>query len=272
MRGKVVLIDFWAYSCINCQRAIPHVVGLVRRLQGQRARGHRRPLPGVRLREGRRQRRQPAPQKLGIDYPVALDNKLSTWTNYRNRYWPAHYLIDAQGTVRHIKFGEGDYEQTEEFIRALLRQADPKVQLPQKTGQQDADLTSDRTPETYLSNLRIRGYTGDPLVDDKATVYRMPPAIPLNRLSLGGTWTAGYEYFTAGPDARLAFTYKAKNVNVVLAGEGRVDVVLDGKVTRTLTVSGAPTLYRLVDEDSAREATVEIRPAAGIQAYSFTFG
>ncbi|MEV6752997.1 cytochrome c biogenesis protein DipZ [Streptomyces sp. NPDC051214] len=271
LRGKVVLIDFWTYSCINCQRSLPHIGAWQRTYQdsGLEVIGVHSPEfafekdPGNVADQAR---------KLGVDYPVALDNQLTTWDNYRNRFWPAKYLIDAQGTVRHFKFGEGQYDQTEDLIRTLLKQADPQVQLPPKTGQEDADLTQDRTPETYLSNLRIRGYIGDPLIDDKATVYRMASRVPLNKLSLGGTWTAGYEYFTAGPDARLAFTYKAKNVNVVLSGNGPVEVLRDGKVTATLRVTGAPTLYTLVDDDSAHEATVEIRPGAGIQAYSFTFG
>lgn len=152
------------------------------------------------------------------------------------------------------------YDQTEDFIRTLLKQADPNVQLPPKTGQKDAELTEGRTPETYLSNLRIRGYIGDPLVDDKAFVYRMPSNFPLNTLTLGGTWTAGYEYFTAGPDARLAFAYKARNVNVVLSGNGPVEILLNGKVTRTLQVNGAPTVYPLVKDDRAHEATVESGP------------
>ncbi|MGW5739186.1 MULTISPECIES: cytochrome c biogenesis protein DipZ [Streptomyces] len=271
LRGKVVLIDFWTYSCINCQRSLPHIEAWNRAYKdsGLEIIGVHSPEFAFEKDPGNVADQA---EKLGVDYPVALDNKLTTWDNYRNRYWPAKYLIDAQGTVRHFKFGEGGYDQTEDLIRTLLQQADPTVQLPPKTGQRDADLTRDRTPETYLSNLRIRGYIGDPLVDDKATAYRMPSDIPLNKLSLGGTWTAGYEYFTAGRDARLAFTYKAKNVNLVLSGNGPVEVLVNGNVTKTLTVKGAPTLYSLVDDDTARQATVEIRPAAGIQAYSFTFG
>ncbi|MGW7066994.1 cytochrome c biogenesis protein DipZ [Streptomyces sp. NPDC054855] len=271
LRGKVVLIDFWTYSCINCQRSLPHIEAWNRvyKDSGLEVIGVHSPEFAF---EKNPDNVADQARKLGVDYPVALDNQLTTWDNYRNRFWPAKYLVDAQGTVRYFKFGEGQYDQTEDFIRTLLKQADPQIQLPPKTGQEDAELTQDRTPETYLSNLRIRGYVGEPLVDDKATVYRIQSDLPRNRLSLGGTWTAGYEYFTAGPDARLAFAYKAKNVNVVLSGNGPVEVLRDGKVIKTLQVNGAPTLYSLIDDDSAHEATVEIRPAAGIQAYSYTFG
>ncbi|MFJ2906215.1 hypothetical protein [Streptomyces sp. NPDC087212] len=209
---------------------------------------------------------------MGVTYPVALDNKLTTWNNYRNRFWPAKYLIDAKGTVRYFTFGEGRYAQTEDLIRTLLKQADPDVQLPPKTGQKDPQLTKDRTPETYLSNHRISGYVGDPLLDNKPKAYRFPTAIPVNSLSLDGTWTAGYQYFTAGENARLAFTYRAKNVNLVLAGEGTVTVLVDGKTVKTIPVAGTPTLHRLVDESTARTAHLELKVTPGIQAYSFTFG
>ncbi|MFE4057854.1 cytochrome c biogenesis protein DipZ [Streptomyces sp. NPDC059096] len=271
LRGKVVLIDFWTYSCINCQRSLPHVEAWNRAYKdsGLEVIGVHSPEFAFEKDAGNVTDQA---RKLGVDYPVALDNKLTTWNNYRNRFWPAKYLIDADGTVRHFKFGEGDYAQTEDLIRTLLKQADPAVNLPPRTGQGDTELTDDRTPETYLSNLRIRGYIGNPLVDDKATTYRLPARIPVNRLALDGTWTAGYDFFTAGPGARLAFTYMAKNVNLVLAGEGPVTVLVNGQVTRTVRVHGTPTLYRLVDDDTARQATVEIRPAAGIEAYAFTFG
>ena len=124
LRGKVVLIDFWAYSCINCQRAIPHVVGWYRAYQDS---GFE--VIGVHTPEYAFEKVPDNVAKgaadLGITYPIALDNGYSTWTNYRNRYWPAEYLIDASGTVRHIKFGEGDYNVTEKLIRQLLTDARP---------------------------------------------------------------------------------------------------------------------------------------------------
>lgn len=208
-----------------------------------------------------------------MTWPVALDNDLTTWGNYRNRFWPAKYLIDANGTVHYLKFGEGRYDRTEKMIRELLQQADPDVTLPAPTGRATDDLTDGRTPETYLSNLRIRGYAGTPLVDDKPTVHHLPQdPLPLNKLSLDGTWTAGYEHFTAGADARLAFTYRARNANLVLAGTGKVTVLVDGKVTRTVNVSGSPALYRLTDDKGPRAARLELRLGEGLEAYSFTFG
>ncbi|MGW6054217.1 cytochrome c biogenesis protein CcdA [Streptomyces sp. NPDC055189] len=270
-RGKVVLIDFWTYSCINCQRSLPHIRSWERAYKsaGLEVIGVHSPEFGF---EKKAANVESQARKLGVTYPVALDNKLTTWSNYRNRFWPAKYLIDADGTVRYFKFGEGQYAQTEELIRDLLRQADPTVTLPPRTGQADAELTADRTPETYLSNHLIKGYVGDPLADDQAKVYRFPTGIPADRLALSGTWTAGYEYFTAGPDARLAMTYKAKNVNMVLAGKGKVTALLDGKTIKTLQIDGTPTMHRLVDEKTARQGHLEVRLEPGIQAYVLTFG
>ncbi|MGW6561567.1 cytochrome c biogenesis protein CcdA [Streptomyces hydrogenans] len=273
LRGRVVLIDFWTYSCINCRRSIPHIK------DWDRAYGDKGlSVIGVHSPEFafEKSAKNVADQtrKLGLTYPVALDNKLDTWDNYRNRFWPAKYLVDANGTVRYFTFGEGRYAQTENLIRDLLRQADPTVVLPPPTDQADDQLTAGRTPETYLSTHRIRGYTGTPeLTEEKPVTYSYPPGgTPLNKISLAGTWTAGYEHFTAGKDARLALTYRAQNANLVLAGEGTVTVLVDGEPTRTIEVHGTPTLYRLTDHDSPREARLELRLTPGLQAFAFTYG
>ncbi|WP_445397907.1 cytochrome c biogenesis protein CcdA [Streptomyces sp. LE64] len=272
LRGKVVLVDFWTYSCINCQRAAPHLRGWDRAYHdaGLRIIGVHSPEFAF---EKKRGNVAAEARKLGVTWPVALDNELTTFNNYRNRFWPAKYLIDADGTVRYFTFGEGQYDRTEHMIRDLLRRADPTVTLPAPTDRAMDDLTKGRTPETYLSTHRIRGYTGTPLTDGTPTRYRFPQRpLPLNRISLDGTWTAGYEHFTAGPDARLALTYHAKNANIVLAGTGRVEVLVNGTPTRTLTISATPTLHRLTDDDNARTARLELRIGEGIQAYALTFG
>ncbi|MFB7178366.1 cytochrome c biogenesis protein DipZ [Streptomyces sp. NPDC056257] len=273
LRGRVVLIDFWTYSCVNCRRSLPHVQAWDRayRDKGLTVIGVHSPEFAFEKDAGNVADQA---RRLGVTYPVALDNGLDTWDDYRNRFWPAKYLIDAQGAVRYFTFGEGRYAQTENLIRDLLDQADPAVRLPPATGQDDDDLTAGRTPETYLSTSRIRGYTGIPgLAKDRATVYAYPAGgVRLNELALAGTWTAAYEKFTAGPDARLALTYRAKNANLVLAGEGTVTVLVDGKETTPVEVHGSPTLYRLTDDDTAREARLELRFTPGLQAFAFTFG
>lgn len=198
LRGKVVLIDFWTYSFSNCRRSLPHIQAWDRayRDKGLTVIGVHSPEFAF---EKSADNVADQARKLGVTYPVALDNDLDTWDNYRNRFWPAEYLIDAQGTVRYFSFGEGRYAQTENLIRDLLKQADPAVQLPPTTGQDHDRLTAGRTPETYLSTSLIRGYTGTPaLAKDKATTYAFPTGdVPLNQLSLAGTWTTAYEQFTA---------------------------------------------------------------------------
>ncbi|MFD4370624.1 cytochrome c biogenesis protein DipZ [Streptomyces sp. NPDC058486] len=273
LRGRVVLLDFWTYSCVNCQRSLPHIKDWDRayRDSGLTVIGVHSPEFAFEKDEGNVADQT---RKFGITYPVALDNDLDTWDNYRNRFWPAKYLIDAEGTVRYFAFGEGRYAQTEGHIRELLKEADPGVPLPPPTDQADDQLTEGRTPETYLSTHRIRGYTGTPdITPDKNVVYSFPAdGVPLNKVSLAGTWKASYEHFTAGADARVALTYFAKNAGLVLAGEGTVTVLVDGKRTETIRVSGTPTLYRLTDHDTAREVRLELRLTPGLQAFAFTFG
>ncbi|MFI8371038.1 cytochrome c biogenesis protein DipZ [Streptomyces sp. NPDC085466] len=273
LRGRVVLIDFWTYSCINCQRSIPYVKDWDRvyRDAGLTVIGVHSPEFAF---EKSAANVADQTRKFGITYPVALDNELDTWDAYRNRFWPAKYLIDAEGTVRHFTFGEGRYARTENLIRDLLRRADPTAVLPQPTDRTDDRPTADRTPETYLSTHRIRGNTGIPeLADDRPVAYAYPAdGIPLNGIALTGTWTAGYEHFTAGADARIAVTYRAQNAHLVLAGEGTVTVLVDGRRTRTIAVHGTPALYRLTDHDDEREAHLELRLTPGLRAFALTYG
>ncbi|MEX0914155.1 MAG: cytochrome c biogenesis protein/redoxin, partial [Demequina sp.] len=158
LRGEVVLVDFWAYSCINCQRSVPHTVAWYDAYQdvGFNVIGVHSPEYAFEKDPGNV---AAGAEDFGIEYPVALDNNLSTWTNYRNRYWPAHYLIDAEGTVRHIAFGEGNYAATEQMIRELLVDADPDVELPGPTEVEDGtpELGS-TTQETFLGTSKDINY------------------------------------------------------------------------------------------------------------------
>jgi thiol-disulfide isomerase/thioredoxin len=149
LRGKVVLVDFWAYSCINCQRAIPHVEGWYKAYQddGFEVIGVHTPEYAFEKVTGNVEK---GAADIGITYPIALDNSYSTWTNYHNLYWPAEYLIDASGVVRHVNFGEGDYNGTEQLIRELITSARPKVALPPPVDAPDTTPQSGLTPETYF--------------------------------------------------------------------------------------------------------------------------
>jgi cytochrome c biogenesis protein CcdA/thiol-disulfide isomerase/thioredoxin len=271
LRGTVVLIDFWAYSCINCQRAIPHVTDWYAKYKdaGLEVVGVHSPEYAF--------EKVPAnvasgAADLGITYPVALDNKLSTWTNYRNRYWPAEYLIDASGTVRHIKFGEGDYNVTENLIRQLLTDANPGVKLPPLSDSADTTPQAGLTPETYFSVGKVVNYGGTGIYDAGDVSFTYPATLADDTFALTGPWTLDYQGATArAADSAVQLNYHAKNVYLVVGGQGTVTVVRDGK-TQVIPISGPPTSHQIVAGDQAARGNVEVRFSPGLQAFSFTYG
>ena len=174
LKGKVVLVDFWAYSCINCQRAIPHTNAWYAAYQqaGLEVIGVHTPEYAF---EHVASNVEAGAQRLGVKYPVALDNDYTTWDNFSNQSWPAEYLIDATGQVRHISIGEGRYAATETLIRQLLQTAHPGVTLPARTIVNDDTPTADaQTPETYLGVQRAQNYVGTPALATGSHVYRTP--------------------------------------------------------------------------------------------------
>ncbi|GLY43438.1 protein DipZ [Amycolatopsis sp. NBRC 101858] len=274
LRGKVVLVDFWTYSCINCRRSLPHIKDLYARY---RAAGLE--VVGVHTPEFAFERDkgnvEAATAKLGIEYPVAIDNETSTFTNFRNQYWPARYLIDATGQVRYLKLGEGAYDQTENLVRQLLQQARPGVALPKPGDLPDIRPTDERTTrETYLGYGELaKTYApgGTPLKLEEQADYRFPVSVPDGKVAFEGSWTIDYEKATAGPGARLRFGYTAKSTNLVLAGEGTVTVSVDGGPPRTVNVSGTPNLYRLSQTADLHSGQLALTLSPGLQAFSFTF-
>jgi cytochrome c biogenesis protein CcdA/thiol-disulfide isomerase/thioredoxin len=271
LRGKVVLIDFWAYSCINCQRAIPHVEGWYKayRDSGFEVIGVHTPEYAF---EKVTDNVKKGAADVGITYPVALDNSYSTWTNYRNRYWPAEYLIDADGTVRHVKFGEGDYDGTEKLIRQLLTIARPGISLPPQVGAPDTTPTVDLTPETYFGVGKISNYAGNGVYDQGRAIFGYPPTLPPDTFALNGPWALDYQGATADSDSSgIKLNYHAKNVYVVVGGSGSLSVVRDGKTT-TVPVSGPPTSHQVVATDEVARDSLDIRVSKGLQVFSFTYG
>jgi hypothetical protein len=209
---------------------------------------------------------------LGITYPVALDNNYSTWTNYRNRYWPAEYLIDAKGVVRHIKLGEGDYDTTERLIRRLLLEANPAAALPPPRDTADTTPTSKTTPETYLSVGKMVNYGGPGRYEQGSATFAYPAEQPDDTFALQGPWTLDYQGATASRNGSgIRLRYHAKNVYVVAGGRGALTVTDDGG-TRTVPIDGPPTLHQIVAESASGGGTVELRVLADLQVFSFTFG
>jgi cytochrome c biogenesis protein CcdA/thiol-disulfide isomerase/thioredoxin len=271
LRGKVVLVDFWAYSCINCQRAIPHVVGWYRAYHdsGFEVIGVHTPEYAFERVTGNVAN---GAADLGITYPVALDNGYSTWTNYRNRYWPAEYLIDASGMVRHIKFGEGDYNVTEKLIRQLLADAKPGVKLPQAVDATDTTPQAGLTPETYFGVGKVVNYGGSSGYEEGSATFDYPQALAADKFALSGPWSLDYQGATAdGDNSAVKLNYHAKNVYIVIGGSGAVTVIRDGKPT-ALPISGPPTSHQIVAGDQVASGTLEVRPSKGLQVFSFTYG
>ncbi|HEX4701649.1 MAG TPA: cytochrome c biogenesis protein DipZ [Pseudonocardiaceae bacterium] len=271
LRGKVVLIDFWTYSCINCQRALPHVEAWYRAYQndGLVVIGVHTPEFAF---EHVTSNISAQAATLGVRYPIAIDNDYGTWNAYSNQYWPAEYLIDPSGMIRHVAFGEGGYATTEELIRQLLSGTKTGQNLPRATEISDATPTEQQTAETYL------GYQYAPLhvsgtapAQDAAQAHQFPATLQPDTFALAGTWTDGSEAITAGADARLELSYQARVAYLVLGGSGTVTVQINGKTTTTLTISGVPKLYTLATGAGAR-ALLTLSVTSGVQAYDFTFG
>jgi cytochrome c biogenesis protein CcdA/thiol-disulfide isomerase/thioredoxin len=266
LRGKVVLIDFWTYSCINCLRTLPHLKAWDRtyRKDGLVIIGVHAPefaferVPGnVRT----------AVRKLGIEYPVALDNDYDTWTAYANQYWPAKYLIDRTGRVRFFHFGEGEYDQTETEIRRYLGENGvPKTKVP------DPTPTGPLTPESYLGYERLDRTAALVAVNQEST-YRFPERqLAPDELAFAGRIRVEPERIVTGRGARLRLQFRARKVHLVLGGSGAVSVLLDGRVQRTVEVGGEPRLYTLLSLDRFRAGLLELRFTPGLEAYAFTFG
>ncbi|OCB18872.1 thiol:disulfide interchange protein [Mycobacterium malmoense] len=272
VRGKVVLIDFWAYSCINCQRAISHVVDWYDRYHDAGF-----VVIGVHTPEYAFER-VPANVASGaaalhISYPVALDNGYTTWNNYQNLYWPAEYLIDANGTVRHTKFGEGDYDGTEKLIRELLVDAHPGAELPAATRAADTTPQTRLTPETYLGVERAGNYGGTGDYKAGTATFDYPASLAGDKFALRGRWKLDDQGATADGDGaavRLNYT-AAKDVYVVVGGTGTLTVTRDGKTT-TMPIGGAPTLHQIVADPDTHAGQLDMGVSPGLQVFSFTFG
>jgi cytochrome c biogenesis protein CcdA/thiol-disulfide isomerase/thioredoxin len=297
LRGKVVLVDFWTYSCINCLRALPYVEAWARKYQD-----HGLVVIGVHAPEFAFEKVpdnvKRAVKDLGVTYPVALDNNYAIWKGFNNQYWPAHYFIDAQGRIRHHHFGEGEYDRSEQVIQQLLREAGNKnvpggIADPKAQGVQAAAAPDDpaRSPETYLGYGRGENFAAGPVHVDEAANYQTPYPLTANRWGLDGRWTIAEEKSTLeAAGGKITFRFHARDVHLVL-GPGdsgkpvRFKVTLDGQ---------EPGDNRGMDSDPAGQGIVtgqrlyqllRLKPGAppehtftiqfldpGVQAFAFTFG
>jgi cytochrome c biogenesis protein CcdA/thiol-disulfide isomerase/thioredoxin len=294
LRGKVVVIDFWTYSCINCLRALPYVKSWYERYraQGLVVIGVHAPEFAFEKDVGNVTR---AVHDLGITYPVALDNDYAIWKGFNNHYWPAHYFIDAQGRIRGHHFGEGDYAGSEQLIRRLLTEAGAThltdaAQAVQSTGVQAASSAPDvDSPETYLGYARAANFaSAGGLLRDTPNAYAAPGALQLNQWALSGAWRVdGEKAVATAAGAVIVFRFHARDLHLVLGTGGhpvRFHVSIDGHqpgADRGADVqpdgSGSVSeqrLYQLLRQsDPIADHTFAIEFLdPGVQAYSFTFG
>jgi cytochrome c biogenesis protein CcdA/thiol-disulfide isomerase/thioredoxin len=265
LRGKVVLIDFWTYSCINCLRTLPQLEAwdAKYRKDGLVIVGVHTPEFAF---EHVASNVKGAVRRLGVRYPVVQDNDYDIWNGYSNQYWPAEYLIDRRGHVRHAHFGEGEYDRTETLIRRLLG-----VDNGTRTQVRDETPGGELTPESYLGSARAERFVGGELQPGRPATYRFPATVPQDGLALDGQWTVLQERALTGAGAKLRVRFHAAKVFLVLGGKGKVNVLLDGKKLRTVRVDG-DRLYTLVDSPHTLDSLLELRFTPGISAYAFTFG
>jgi thiol-disulfide isomerase/thioredoxin len=267
LEGKVVLIDFWTYSCINCLRTLPHL-----KAWDQAYRDDGLTIIGVHSPEFAFERVpgnvRTAVRKLGIRYPVALDNDFATWRAYANEYWPAKYLIDRTGRVRYFHFGEGEYDRTEALIRRYLGEGVTGA----VDGIADRTPTTHTTPESYLGFARLDRFAGGQIAAGVEALYHFPSALAADELAYSGRLRVEDERIVAGRGARLRLRFTARQINLVLGGRGAVEVFVDGRRHATLQVTGEPRLYTLVELPELSEGLLELRFSRGLAAYAFTFG
>jgi thiol-disulfide isomerase/thioredoxin len=295
--GKVVLVDFWTYTCINWLRTVGYVRAWAEKYEDQGlvvVGVHTPEFPFERDVDNVRW----AVQENRIQYPVALDSRYGVWRAFANHYWPAVYIADAEGRIRHHHFGEGGYEECERVIQQLLREAGSSdvagdlVSVADDGFQAQADWANVRSPETYLGYGQAQNFAspGPPRFDESRE-YALPQNLRLNQWALGGTWAIEHgASVLVGAEGRLAFRFHARDVNLVLGPPVRGMMSVPFRVT----VDGEPPanargldtdergegtvdrqrLYQLVREPGEiKERTFEIAfLARGVEAYVFTFG
>lgn len=295
LRGKVVVVDFWTYSCINCLRALPYVRAWAEKYKDQGLVVIGVHTPEFAFEKSEANVRE-AVARLGVAYPVAMDNDFAVWRAFKNQYWPAHYFIDAQGRIRHHHFGEGDYDGSERVIQQLLKEAGAAdvasdlVQVQAQGAEAAADMAQLASPETYVGYARAENFRSPGGFARDAVKTYGPAALRLNDWSLTGPWRVTREHAAlTAPGGRLAFRFKARDLHLVMGpGQGdagvRFRVRIDGAAPGSDAGSDIDAqglgridrqrLYQLIRQAGpVRERTFEIEFLdPGAQVFAFTFG
>ena len=280
LKGKVVLIDFWTYSCVNCVRTIPYLRTWYEKYaeEGLVIIGVHTPEFPFERNEGNVKR---AVRDLDVTWPVVLDNNFAQWNAYHNRYWPAHFFIDSTGRIRYFQFGEGSYEEAEKVIRALLKEAgsnlkesSENISGPTKTGR--------RTPEVYLGYERAKGFLSDAPVPDKLTRFNLASDVKPGQWSLEGEWIIRNDFIEIDGSGKLELGFEGKDIFLVVEPRGSgssFTVEIDGKLAGdTVDVQGGvlnpreSRLYHLASFGEPGEHTLILSIEGHVRLYTFTFG
>ncbi len=286
LKGKVVLVDFWTYTCINCIRTLPHVTSWYDKYHDKGF-----VVIGVHTPEFEFEKDTnnvlSAIKQFNIHYPVPQDNDYKIWNAFNNQYWPAEYLIDANGNIRREHFGEGEYDQTEQAIQALLKEAGGQVNTP-LLDMPDQTPKTRISPETYLGSKRMEFYFPDGNTKNGDFSFTLRDDLAVNSFSLGGQWIVSDENAVAGSNAVLNYNFNANKVFLVMrpgaaGGNAAVKVLVDGKQVNILNAGtdvrdgvvkiDSDRLYNLVDlKGKTGNHLLRLEFTPGIENFAFTFG
>ena len=268
LQGKVVLVDFWTYSCINCIRTLPYITKWYDQYKDQGF-----VVVGVHTPEFAFEKVtsnvETALKRYGIAYPVAQDNNYKTWSAYKNQFWPAHYVIDKNGEIVYTHFGEGNYEQTELAIRTLLGlEGDFETPKASETNQA-------ATPEIYLGLARLANFGGTESPSTEQQIYAFPSKLAKNKFALEGRWSFEQEAVVHSQGfGRLRLNFNAAKVFMVAQSPEPITakIYIDGKLEKGVTIKESD-LYPLYESPNGGQHTLEIElPNSGTQIFTFTFG
>lgn len=281
LRGKVVIVDFWTYSCINCQRTLPYLKNWYEKYKEKGL-----IIIGVHSPEFEFEKSKNnvgrAIKDFGITYPVMQDNNFATWRAYQNQYWPAKYFIDKEGNIRYWHFGEGGYDESERVIQELLKEAGAE-NVPTGTNNPTYQVMV-KTPETYLGYGRMENFgSSEKVVKDKVAKYTFPKRLAENEFALEGEWLVGEEYSSPKKGSKLEMDFEAGEVYLVMRSKGsesKVNVSIDGQVQflgedsiEGVVTVNADRLYKLVKMSTPSRHRLELEFEDGdCEVYAFTFG
>lgn len=272
LKGKVVLVDFWTYTCINCIRTFPYVTSWYEKYKDDGFVVVGIHTPEFEFEKDTRNVIN-ATKQYGINYPVGQDNNFATWNNYKNRYWPAHYLIDANGVVRRVHFGEGEYKETEEAIQKLLKEKGTKADMPLEDLEDQTPKTR-VSPETYLGSRRMEYLYPNGFTKNGVQNFTAAKNNPVGTFTFRGTWDVQDEYSKAVKNAVIDVNFFAKNVFLVLkpdSNPGIVKVFLNEKLVNTIIVD-SDKLYEILRLPEYGEHKLKLEFSDGVEAFAFTFG